>query len=575
MASLPELTIIDILNQIVDRIKQARPATTSGKPIEGNIVYSQLLLGMPIDKEDYEHPWSAIAGASQAATAPAAAGAAPAGVPTVAGQPSPVLLKALEAAFHTSQLCNLMLQVTDDGSYLEYPIGRHLAFQYEGILDAMTAQPVPPLPAAEQAALDQAMKVLYIMDYTDPANPVISDQTDLYKRYKKNSKAYAKAKADYAINQAATLADPAKANLWPQLAATYQDAVDDAWDTWKTGGSEKIEAALATYESQGINMQQAQIAKAKKGLDIWSLGLAGVPVNIPYSYVDPTEWCDPDNDDIGFEQLQIKRTSEDHQASTVADSNKSYWWNNSQNAFTQNGHAGFFGIGASESVSHADQHAANADASAFKFTAVKSDHFTDFEVNLEWALVTIYRPWLNSDLFYMNNWYLPGERANCISDGHIQTQLRSNSPLLPMIPQQMLVMRNVSIKSSSWGDMANALNTVYGGDAGQTDGSQTSGGGSASYGIGPISFGGGGSYSTAKASGKGSSYNNASTLSRSSANFDGTTLSINGAQVIAFVSNIVPPAPAMDDPALPKPKSQSSANTIAGPGGATAPAPAG
>src|SRR6516165_5382530 len=53
MPSLPELTIIDILNQIVDRIKHARPATTSGKPTEGSIVYSQLLLGMPIDMEDY------------------------------------------------------------------------------------------------------------------------------------------------------------------------------------------------------------------------------------------------------------------------------------------------------------------------------------------------------------------------------------------------------------------------------------------------------------------------------------------------------------------------------------------
>jgi hypothetical protein len=255
------------------------PASTTGKPLEGDIVYSQLLLGMPIDPEDYDRAWSPIGGASQASSAPQAA----AGVPTVTGQPSPILLKALEAAFHTSQLCNLMLQVTDDGSYLEYPVGRHLSFQYTGIVDSMTPVPSPPLPAAEQAALDKATKILYVLDQTDPANPVIVDKTDLYKTYQKNALAYAKAKANYAINQAATLTDPAKANLWPQISATYQQAVDDAWDDWKTEGADTIEPALALYESQGINMQQAQIAAAKKQLDIWSLGLAGVPTNIPYS----------------------------------------------------------------------------------------------------------------------------------------------------------------------------------------------------------------------------------------------------------------------------------------------------
>ena len=296
MPSLPELVIIDIFNGLVDRIKQARPAQTNGKPTGGDIVYSQLLLGMPIDPEDYSNPWSPIGAASEASSA----GSGQAGVPQVAGQPDPVLLKALEAAFHTSQLCNVMLQVTDDGSYLEYPVGRHLDFQYTGIVDSMTAVPPPPMPAAEQAALNAAMAVLYDMDTTDPANPVIIGKSQLYKTYEKNSLAYAQAKANYALAQASTLANPAQANLWPMLSSTYQEPVDDAWDTWKTEGADKIEAALAAYESQGVSMQQAQIAAAKKQLDIWSLGLAGVPTNIPYSYVDPSAWSDPNNDDIGF-----------------------------------------------------------------------------------------------------------------------------------------------------------------------------------------------------------------------------------------------------------------------------------
>jgi hypothetical protein len=36
MPSLPELRMIDVLSSIVDRVKQSCPATTSGKPLEGN-----------------------------------------------------------------------------------------------------------------------------------------------------------------------------------------------------------------------------------------------------------------------------------------------------------------------------------------------------------------------------------------------------------------------------------------------------------------------------------------------------------------------------------------------------------
>jgi hypothetical protein len=563
MASLPELVLIDLFNSIVNRIKQAQPARTDGKPLSGGLIYSQLVLGMPIDPIDYSKPWSPIGAASSSQQQ--------AGVPAVTGQPDPKLLLALEAAFKTSQLCNVMLQVTDDGSYQQYPVGRHLEFQYSGILSAMQPLPVPPPPPDVQQAVNAAMNVLYTIDTTDPANPVIEGKSSLYSKYTRNALAYAMAKANYASAMAKSLADPTQANLWPQLSAPYQEAVDDAWDTWKTEGADTVERALAVYESQGINMQQAQIAKAKKLLDIWSLGLAGVPTDIPYSYVDPSEWCDPDAD-IGFEQLTIKRTSEDHVASSVTDSNRSMYWNNQQTATSQNASGGFFGIGASEASSNADQHSANGDASAYVFHSMAGDHFTDLEIDLEWGLCTIYRPWLISDLFYMQNWYIQGQRANSISDGQIKTQVGLTNQLLPMIPQQMLVVRNVSIKSSTWGDMATTLNKLYSGDQGSTDASQSSAGASASVAFGPISFGGGGQHSDNQAQGQSSGYSAGTALSNRRANFDGTTLSINGAQVIAFVSDIVPPSPSMDDPALPKLKKPSGSG-VTTPAGASSPQP--
>jgi hypothetical protein len=561
MPSLPELVLIDLFNSIVDRIKQTRPTRTDGKPLSGGLVYSQLVLGMPIDPRDYSNPWSPMGGASGGAQQQA-------GVPAVQGQPDPKLLRSLEAAFKTSQLCNIMLQVTDDGSYLQYPVGRHLEFQYAGIVSAMQPLPVPPPPPDVQQAVDAAMNVLYTIDTSDPANPVVAGKSPLYSRYTKNAAAYAKAKSDYALAQAKTLADPATSSMWPQLSAPYQATVDDAWDTWKTEGAEKVEKALAVYESQGINMQQAQIAKAKKLLDIWSLGLAGVPTDIPYSYVDPSEWPDPTADDIGFEQLTIKRTSEDHATSSVTDSNKSMYWNNEQASTTQSSHGsyGFFGIGASasEASSNNSQHSANGDTSSSISRTSMSDQFSDLEIDLEWGLVTIDRPWMITDLFYMNNWYIQGQRANCISDGKIQTQLANSNPLLPMIPQQMLVVRNVKVASQTWGDMGASLNQLYNTDQASTSASQSSVGGSGGVALGPIGFGGGASHTDNKAQGQSSGYSAGNALSSRSASFDGTTLSIDGSQVIAFLSDIVPPSPAIDDPALPKPKAAAAGATIAG-----------
>src|ERR1700722_8383192 len=121
MPSLPELVIIDLLNTIVERVKQSQPTNPSGKPTSSGMVYSQLVLGMPIDPRDYANAWSPMG---------AATGGQQTGVPAVKGTPDPKLMASLEAAFKTSQLCNVMLQVTDDGSYLQYPVGRHLEFQY-------------------------------------------------------------------------------------------------------------------------------------------------------------------------------------------------------------------------------------------------------------------------------------------------------------------------------------------------------------------------------------------------------------------------------------------------------------
>ena len=53
----PGAAVLSIFAQLTDRIKQRIPVDKDGKPI-GAMVYSHLVLGMPISKADYFRPWT-------------------------------------------------------------------------------------------------------------------------------------------------------------------------------------------------------------------------------------------------------------------------------------------------------------------------------------------------------------------------------------------------------------------------------------------------------------------------------------------------------------------------------------
>jgi hypothetical protein len=75
------------------------------------------------------------------------------------------------------------------------------------------------------------------------------------------------------------------------------------------------------------------------------------------------------------------------------------------------------------------------------------------------------RDWLFADLFYflhfyMKGWYCKGYDKNGISTGDAKGSSAFNNRIfcrLPMIPLNMLVIRNVSISRSTWGSDGNLL----------------------------------------------------------------------------------------------------------------------
>ncbi len=560
MANDPGSAALGVFDALMNRVKQAHPVRSDGKPLGGGVVYSMMTLGMPVDPADYLHPWSPMGGASASGTgaagaAPVMPAPAPAATPGAAPEPDPKFAKALESAYKTAQLCNIMLQVTTDGSYLEYPTGRHLDSAYDGILAGMQPLPMPPIAPAVQAQIDESQKVLFELD-TDGS---ILGKSKLYKTYTKNAAAYALAKANYAIAR-----QQANPELWPMTSATYQQVVDDAFDTLKSEGADKVERALDIIGSVGVSMQDHMIKKARQLFDVYNLGLAGVPAPVPYAFIEPTGWCDPDNDDEGWQQLTVSSKDTQHYDSASAAQHGSFAW--AGNKSSTSGSLGFKGsfsakAGASTTSSDHDHHDAHDTSSTNAF----HDTARDLEISLEYMLCTINRPGLVSDVFYMRNWYMVGQRANAISDGTETNQANISDPaklpFLPMIPQQFLVVRNVVISTKTWGDDSEALKSAFGGDEGSNSARSFSG--NASFGF--LGIGASASHSQDHEKGQGSNWESNKSSDHLGTTFDGETLKIPGAQIIAFLSDIVPACPPLDDPALPAlkdDKAKVSADTL-------------
>jgi hypothetical protein len=590
-ANEPGAAVQAILDQLIDRIKSRRPIRSDKKPAELGFVYSQLVLGMMVDPEDYKAPWSPAGGASirdaidkghapantapppatnasaggapvgagssappagavapaVGATAPGAGGAAPA-VSVAPTGPDPKYLRAIDAAFKTSMLVDHLMMVTNDDTCLEYPGGgRKVSTACEGIVNGIQPLP-PPLMAPEvQKRIDEARKVLYVPD--DDGDLVIKSK--LYKAYEKNARAYAQAVADYALAEAEASKTPANAQAWPMTSKAVRLAVDDAYDTLKTEGAEKIEAALDMIESVGVSIDQRLVAKARKNFDLWNLGLAGgVPVAVPYAYCSPTEWADPDADLDGWEHLTVK--SNDYSQHTETDSRffNSFKKDTSSSSTSASGGGCFCGFGAHGGSTTTSAHESDNTETGQSVSSLFKNTAKNLTIDLDYGIVDIIRPYCTTDLFYMKNWYLVGNKKHAISDGTIDGQAGGEDSLCPMLPMQFLVVRNVKISSEDWDSDGETMSQQFGETGGAWDKSSSNANAGASYGFGPFSIKGNVSHDQAKEGVSRYGKNTSAERQDHEGHFDGTTLTIPGAQIVAWLSTIVPACAPLDDPGL-------------------------
>ena len=554
--SEPGAAVLAIMQQLVDRIKSTRPIRSDKKPADLGFVYSQLVLGMMVEPDDYRGAWTPSGGAAAQdliprATAPANPAAPGAPAAAVAPAPLPASQRAMNSAFNTSMLVDRLIMVTKNDTYLEYSGGgRKISFAYNGIINGM--QPgAPSTPAPDvQKRIDEARKVLYVPD--DDGDLVIKSK--LYKAYEKNTQAYGKAVADYANAEAEASKDRAKADVFPVTSKPLREAVDAAWDTLKSEGAEKIEAALDVIELVGVDIDARMIAKARKDFDRWNLGLAGsVPVDVPYAYCSPSSWADADEDHDGWETLDV--TSSQYASHMGSDSSffHSFKQDTSSSSTSVSGGGCYMGFGASGGYHTADLHEKDDLQTAQKLQSFFKNDAKNLHITLEYGIVDIIRPWFLGDLFRLKNWYLVNNKKNMISDGTIDGQAESENALLPMVPMQFLVVRNVTIETEDWGSDRQTMQQMFGDEGGAWDKSSSGYTAGASYGFGPFSVSANVSHDQAKEGVSRFGNHTSSERQDYEAHFDGSKLTIKGAQIVAWLSTIVPSCPPIDAPPAAKP----------------------
>ncbi|WP_375430646.1 hypothetical protein [uncultured Friedmanniella sp.] len=555
--------LLDTLDQLVDRILGQQTVDKSGKPLR-QVAYMHMPNGLPVDPRQYANPWTPAGGATLAklnndgtlpkvdpVPPPVPQPAAPAGTPPVTPVPvkptqDQALMASMQAALNTAWLFDEMPMVTGDGTYRPYPSTRKLSSAYEGLVHSVQAVPPPPQPADVAQALADAEKVLYNHD----ADGNITGPSIKFQNWIKFSQSYADAKATFATQQAQAMADPILGSVWPATGASLQQKVDTAYQIWRSSGADDVEKALDLMNSEGGSAAAHFVSQARELLDKWDLSLAGaVAVRTPYTQVTPASWYDHTNNDIGF--AGISASSDRYHSSGGAQSSSfaNSWYKGTSSSTQASAGASFFGISIGGSGGGSSSESDSAGHQGGQSSSQHADSSTTASISCEFGVIKIERPWLLTELFHIGGWYVPGEKAGCVSDGTIAGQDGDDKKLLPMITTQALVIRNVTITATGWGAAGQALSEYQANQAAHSDSSSWNAGGS----VGFMGFGGSVSHTESDWAGSQSSDASSSWGFSYDSFTDTGTLTINGSQIAGYIGEIVGSNPRLDDPNVDKP----------------------
>jgi hypothetical protein len=490
----------DVLKLLKDLQYKAVGVDPESKKMPEGYFVSFRPIGLPIPEADFKNPWTPTgANLKEILASVPKPGATAGAAPNDAGATVPLSASAqldkdqfmvagigqsMQAFLNTFMLTDDKLVMSND--YRTVPGSSKVNDAWYAIINGANGIPSDmELNDAMKKAIEDAK--LVIMDKDGNA-------TVHYEAYAKFQEEYRDKVKGRDKQFANALSDPMKLQMWPIQGKVYQDEVDEAWDKWQGFGFKaEIEKAIASLAAQGIDPAILLISRAKHKYENSLINIPNIG-NIPYTMMLPNKWYSETGD--GWNHYsQNDFHSESH-------------FENSSSSTSAGGgvNLGFFSIGGGGSVS---TERSNMDLKT-----------TNLTIDFEYTMVDIKRPWLDTTLLNLSNWFLVGDYpANCISDGTYGQELKVNNPnemlFLPSIVTSFLLVRNLKIRYDEAKTHSDSFSKVV------------EGGGS--IGWGPFCVHA--SHSDKKSS--------------SNFSFDGSGqgISVDGVQLIGYVSTINPASP--------------------------------
>ncbi|QBR91822.1 hypothetical protein [Nocardioides euryhalodurans] len=475
----------------------------SGKPTEGFYI-SFRPVALPIRPDDYANPYSPFGPSGPAINAtknppPAADATDPKQVNTEPEADEETRIRkenekqsaAVKAFVNTFFLVDKKLKIADD--WTPYPgatsIHRTWYAIITGAQSTLESQKLTKEMEAKYAALLDVVQTKNEAGQEVPSSKMLA-----YEQYRKEHAAavIARNRVFSEYKEEGKMADFLIDGL-PLI-----DAEKHAYMKWEGFGYKKeVESALQELASRGMSPVTALLTLARAA---WRDGQAGMPQGlspIPYTFITPSNWADP-YDDSGwtkYSKTDLHRTESKDREKTE------------------------YGAGASVGFG---LWSAGGDFEHMDSKESVKESVEDLNVEFKYAAVDINRPWLDTALLNLPNWFLLGDYpAGCISDGTAAQELPSQGrepAFLPSIPVGLILLKDLTISWRDWKkDWSEATSRN---------------GGSASVGFGPFSL----KAKYAKETGK----------EDLEAKETKEGLKVEGIQLIGYVSQINPRSPQED-----------------------------
>lgn len=485
---MPQPDVFKILKDLELKMVGLDPETN--KMQEGYFI-SFRSVGLPIHEDDYDNPFSPTGG-NLDDNIPVPPAADPSTAPkTDSGQIDENTIFAANIARSQQTYLNTFLltdsQLRMNNEYSVMPNAAKVSDAWWAIITGANGIPTKSNLAPDiQAAYDAAKAELVDAEgfETPKYRAYMEKQDDWEDAVRALNKAFAEA-----------FTDPMKLQMWPTTGLPFLRERDEAMDRWVAlGFKEEIERNIAILAAQGTDPAIALIGRAKKRFTNSMTAIANM-FEIPWTMIQPESWYDPNNDD-GWTEYSM---SDFHNESHYQSSSTSY------------GGGGGFNIGF-WSAGGSFNHTENKEA-----MQIAAD---DMQISFKYTSADILRPWLDSSLLNLSNWFLMGDyKKGAISDGTMGQELPENAPaFLPAIPTSLILIKDLSISWSTFAsDWQNATESTSA---------------SASVGWGPFAISG--------------SYSHHEEQRDFEADSSGEGLRVPGIQLIGYVSMIHPLSPKLD-----------------------------